>query len=92
MSRLPDLIYDTKKDLAEHGLVSTIVGHVGDGKCYQLVQGSGSAPVADSPLVGNFHSLLLFRNDEEKALTQEVAKRLVQRAIALDGTCECRRF
>ncbi|KAI0769805.1 FAD-linked oxidase-like protein [Fomes fomentarius] len=66
VSRLPDLIYDTKKDLAEHGLVSTIVGHVGD---------------------GNFHSLLLYRNEEEKALTQEVAKRLVRRAIALDGTC-----
>ncbi|KAG8968558.1 hypothetical protein FRC03_006958 [Tulasnella sp. 419] len=31
VSRLPDLVYETKKDLQEHGIVSTIVGHVGDG-------------------------------------------------------------
>lgn len=40
VSRLPDLIYDTKKDLAEHGLVSTIVGHVGDGESCGLSSGS----------------------------------------------------
>ncbi|KAG8986504.1 hypothetical protein FRB90_003967 [Tulasnella sp. 427] len=32
VSRLPDLVYETKKDLAEHNIVSTIVGHVGDGE------------------------------------------------------------
>jgi len=31
MSRLPDLIVTTKKDLAESGLPAAIVGHVGDG-------------------------------------------------------------
>ncbi len=31
MSKLPQLVYETKKDLSEIGIVSTIVGHVGDG-------------------------------------------------------------
>ncbi len=30
-SRLPDLVYGTKEDLDAHGIVYTIVGHVGDG-------------------------------------------------------------
>ncbi|KAH7928344.1 hypothetical protein BV22DRAFT_1103100 [Leucogyrophana mollusca] len=66
VSNLPELVYETKKDLAELGLVSTIVGHVGD---------------------GNFHALLLFRNDEELAIAREAVHRMVERAIKLDGTC-----
>lgn len=31
VSKLPVLVYETKKDLADHGILSTIVGHVGDG-------------------------------------------------------------
>ncbi|KAF8990475.1 FAD-linked oxidase-like protein [Cyathus striatus] len=66
VSRLPDLVYATKKDLSEIGLTSTIVGHVGD---------------------GNFHALLLFKTDEELERAREAVHRMVQRAIALDGTC-----
>ncbi len=32
VSKLPELVYETKKDLTKLGLKSTIVGHVGDGK------------------------------------------------------------
>jgi len=32
VSRLPQLVYETKEDLAKAGLKSTIVGHVGDGR------------------------------------------------------------
>ncbi|OJT12840.1 D-lactate dehydrogenase [cytochrome], mitochondrial [Trametes pubescens] len=67
VSRLPELVYETKKDLEEHGLLSTIVGHVGD---------------------GNFHALLLFRNDQELEKAHAAVDRMVKRAIALDGTCE----
>lgn len=67
VSKLPDLVYATKLDLAELGLPCTMVGHVGD---------------------GNFHALLLFKNDEELALAKEAVHRMVHRAIALDGTCE----
>ncbi|KDQ20463.1 hypothetical protein BOTBODRAFT_26476 [Botryobasidium botryosum FD-172 SS1] len=66
ISRLPDLVYGTKKDLAEHGITSTILGHVGD---------------------GNFHALLLFRNDEELEAVRGAVHRMVQRALDLDGTC-----
>ncbi|KAF8843456.1 hypothetical protein BDN67DRAFT_897080 [Paxillus ammoniavirescens] len=66
VSKLPDLVYETKKDLRELGLVSTIVGHVGD---------------------GNFHALLLFRNDDELAIAREAVHRMVERAIKMEGTC-----
>ncbi|KAK1223216.1 D-lactate ferricytochrome c oxidoreductase [Marasmius sp. AFHP31] len=66
VSRLPELVYSTKKDLADAGLRSTIVGHVGD---------------------GNFHALILFKNDQELKSVEDAVHRLVHRAIALDGTC-----
>lgn len=66
ISKLPELVYETKKDLAAMGIVSTIVGHVGD---------------------GNFHALLLFRDDEELARACTAAHRMSERAIALEGTC-----
>ncbi|KAF9230600.1 FAD-linked oxidase-like protein, partial [Melanogaster broomeanus] len=50
VSKLPALVYETKKDIQDLGIVSAIVGHVGD---------------------GNFHALLLFRNDEELAIARE---------------------
>ncbi|KAI0755394.1 FAD-linked oxidase-like protein [Daedaleopsis nitida] len=36
-SRLPDLVYATKEDLEAHGIVNTIVGHVGDGNFHALL-------------------------------------------------------
>ncbi|KAI0736753.1 FAD-linked oxidase-like protein [Fomitopsis betulina] len=66
VSRLPDLVYETKEDIKQSGIVSTIVGHVGD---------------------GNFHALLLFTNDEELEKCKHLVHRMVERAIALDGTC-----
>ncbi|KAJ7590917.1 FAD-linked oxidase-like protein [Mycena floridula] len=66
VSKLPELVKLTKEDLASIGLVSTIVGHVGD---------------------GNFHALILFKNDEEFAVAKEAVHRMVERALKLDGTC-----
>ncbi|KAJ6546996.1 D-lactate dehydrogenase cytochrome oxidoreductase [Mycena capillaripes] len=66
VSRLPQLVLETKKDLADAGLKSTIVGHVGD---------------------GNFHALILFRDDKELEAVSQAVHRLVHRALALDGTC-----
>ncbi|KAF9567577.1 hypothetical protein CPC08DRAFT_814085 [Agrocybe pediades] len=37
VSRLPQLVYETKKDLQEVNLRSTIVGHVGDGNFHALI-------------------------------------------------------
>ncbi|KAJ7168298.1 D-lactate dehydrogenase cytochrome oxidoreductase [Mycena crocata] len=66
VSRLPVLVLETKRDLAESKLASTIVGHVGD---------------------GNFHALILFRDDKELEQVSQAVHRLVHRALALDGTC-----
>ena len=33
VSKLPELVLETKKDLQSLGVKSTIVGHVGDGEC-----------------------------------------------------------
>ncbi|PBK69975.1 hypothetical protein ARMSODRAFT_956799 [Armillaria solidipes] len=37
VSKLPDLVYQTKEDLRNLGLVTTIVGHVGDGNFHALI-------------------------------------------------------
>ncbi|KIY43337.1 D-lactate dehydrogenase cytochrome oxidoreductase [Fistulina hepatica ATCC 64428] len=66
VSRLPELVHETKKDMEEVGIRSTIVGHVGD---------------------GNFHALMLFKDDKELQTVSDAVHRLVHRAIALDGTC-----
>jgi D-lactate dehydrogenase (cytochrome) len=36
---------------------------------------------------GNFHALILFKDDRELEIVKEAVHRLVHRAIALDGTC-----
>ena len=36
---------------------------------------------------GNFHSMMVYRSEEEHAKVDEACRRLVQRAIELDGTC-----
>ncbi|PIL23764.1 hypothetical protein GSI_13514 [Ganoderma sinense ZZ0214-1] len=38
VSRLPELVYETKKDLAASKLRATIVGHVGDGNFHALIK------------------------------------------------------
>jgi D-lactate dehydrogenase (cytochrome) len=37
VSNLPRLVYETKKDIADAGLMSTAVGHVGDGNFHALI-------------------------------------------------------
>jgi len=66
VSKLPELVYETKKDIAAQNLVATVIGHVGD---------------------GNFHALILFDNEEDRKVVNEIVHRMVHRAIALDGTC-----
>lgn len=40
---------------------------------------------------GNFHALILFKDDKELEKVSEAVHRLVHRAIALDGTCKHRK-
>ncbi|KAK1927369.1 FAD-linked oxidase-like protein [Papiliotrema laurentii] len=68
VGNLPRLVKETKEDLAKHGIVGPILGHVGD---------------------GNFHSALIFdpKIPGEFEKVDAAAHRMVERAIALDGTC-----
>jgi D-lactate dehydrogenase (cytochrome) len=68
ISALADSIVAAQGDIAEHGLVAPIVGHVGD---------------------GNFHVCVVVDPDsaEEIARAEEFHERLVELAIAHDGTC-----
>jgi D-lactate dehydrogenase (cytochrome) len=36
VSKLPELVYETKKDFAALGIISPIIGHVGDGNFHSL--------------------------------------------------------
>ncbi|KAF8754135.1 FAD linked oxidase [Rhizoctonia solani] len=81
ISKLPELVYKTKKDIVESGVVSTMdmwvmVGL--DPDCNDFGQTFD---------IGNFHTLLLFENDRELELVKGIVHRMVERAIALDGTC-----
>lgn len=46
VSRLPQLVYETKQDLLESHLRSTIVGHVGDGNFHALILFDGEQELA----------------------------------------------
>lgn len=63
-------MYETKKDLKENDLQSTIVGHVGDG-----VLASFAKTLTDRS-AGNFHALIMF-NEEEMPRVTEVVHRMV---------------
>ena len=39
---------------------------------------------------GNFHALLLFKDDADLETAHALVSRMVNRAIALDGTCASR--
>jgi len=68
ISRLADCIEQTAQDCAASGVVTAIVGHVGD---------------------GNFHVLFIVDPDnaEEVAAARALNDRIVERALAMDGTC-----
>ncbi|ODV92535.1 hypothetical protein CANCADRAFT_20771 [Tortispora caseinolytica NRRL Y-17796] len=65
ISKLPDLVKDTRKDLDDTGLFSAVLGHVGD---------------------GNFHAIIVYE-PEKIAIATAAVERMVDRAIALGGTC-----
>ncbi|KAJ3712152.1 FAD-linked oxidase-like protein [Lentinula raphanica] len=51
VSRLPDLVYETKEDLKTLGLVAPIVGHVGDGNFHAQIMFTSDAELAAAKVV-----------------------------------------
>jgi len=68
ISRLADCIVATQADLERASIISSIIGHVGD---------------------GNFHVQMLIdpSSQSERDEAERINRRLVERAIAMDGTC-----
>jgi D-lactate dehydrogenase (cytochrome) len=68
ISRLADCIVETQADLERASIISSIIGHVGD---------------------GNFHVQMLIdpSSPSERDEAERINRRLVERAIAMDGTC-----
>jgi D-lactate dehydrogenase (cytochrome) len=68
LSRLAECVTETQREIAAHGLVAPILGHVGD---------------------GNFHLTLLvdMADAGEVKAAKVLCERLVERALAMDGTC-----
>jgi D-lactate dehydrogenase (cytochrome) len=68
LSRLAECVAETQKDIASHGLIAPIAGHVGD---------------------GNFHCspLIDMDNPQEVAAAKDFNTRLIERALAMEGTC-----
>jgi D-lactate dehydrogenase (cytochrome) len=68
ISRLPECIAETKRDLEAASLPATILGHVGDGNFHVIFSLDPNAP-------------------HEFAEAAAINARLVERALAMDGTC-----
>jgi D-lactate dehydrogenase (cytochrome) len=81
ISRLPDIIEETKADIARSGLVGAIVGHVGDGNfhCrflrFYLREGTNCLTIA----------ILLF-NEKERKTAENIVHKMVKRAVEMEGT------
>ena len=68
ISRLPECIAETKRDLATTDVPATILGHVGDGNFHVIFALDPHAP-------------------HEFEQVEGINRRLVERALAMDGTC-----
>jgi len=68
ISRLAECIDETERELAASSVITTLVGHVGD---------------------GNFHVLFIFdpEDAEDIAESKRLTNRIVERALAMEGTC-----
>lgn len=82
ISRLPDIIEETKEDISKSGLLSGIVGHVGDGNFhgkFSLILTRWILKLMRSP------AIILF-NDTERKTAEDVVHRMVKRAVEMEGT------
>ena len=86
ISRLPDLVYETKDDLSKCGLIYNMVGHVGDGNFHtQLILRIDATDSEDA--TEEERRIIKAEADEDLRVAQEIVHRMVQRAIRLEGTC-----
>lgn len=76
MSRLPDIIDETKRDIARSGLLGSIVGHVGDGNFHSIILYNKSQHAVAEELV---HRMVKRAIEMEGTATGEHGVGLVKR-------------
>lgn len=81
ISRLPDIIEETKEDISKSGLLSGIVGHVGDGNFH----GESTSLILKHQAINVSAAILLF-NETERKTAEDVVHRMVKRAVDMEGT------
>lgn len=83
ISRLPQIIEETKEQISKSGLLGSIVGHVGDGNFH----GSSNPPLA-SPVQPQLTppAIILYNRHTEHAKTAALVHTMVKRALELEGT------
>ncbi|KAI9849081.1 MAG: D-lactate ferricytochrome c oxidoreductase [Thelocarpon superellum] len=82
ISRLPDIIDETKEDVRRSGLLGAIVGHVGDGNFHGE---SEPPPPGFEATLTETEAILLF-SDRERTAAEAVVHRMVKRAVEMEGT------
>ncbi len=90
VSRLPDIIEETKRDLKASGLKSSIVGHVGDGnfhsECLATPRGIHDMLVWEMGKTDGGEIVILLYGNPERKLAEECVHRMVKRAVEMEGT------
>lgn len=83
ISKLPQIIDETKENIAKSGLLGSIVGHVGDGNFHCKDPALSLSPCSTSDFAP---AIILYnkKTDYEKAKT--LVHDMVKRAIELEGT------
>lgn len=86
ISRFPECVAATQRDIEASSLQAPIVGHAGDGAPRQPPPRCGAYRRAAA---GNFHVFFLIDTSrpEEMAEAIRLNRRMVHRAIEMEGTC-----
>lgn len=85
ISRLADIIEETKDDIRKSGLVGGIVGHVGDGNFHSKCIHTARDFSDQNLLTARYKGFLLF-NENEKKTAEGLVHRMVKRAVEMEGT------
>jgi D-lactate dehydrogenase (cytochrome) len=83
---LPDFVLSFKNEVAAKNLRAPVGGHIGDGM--SSIALFLKKNIYFGSFAGNFHALILYKDEEELQRANEVMDFMVMRALELDGTCK----
>ena len=93
ISRLPQIIEETKEQISKSGLLGSIVGHVGDGNFHCKLPITSHSPLShNTTLITIAHAnitppaIILYNRKTEYEKTKHLVHDMVKRALELEGT------